>query len=226
MVTNNIINESNVFRVSEDHKVHTELYDDIEVLVVDNFYENPELVRELALTIPATNYTTRGNYPAATINVSYNMLPVVESYRHYIQSYFPNCLSDEYIVGRMSQSSFMVNVMQSDGKEYLPPHIDCPSNVNLASSVFLNTPEECSGGTSFFKNEELTTLLNRPYLNKEQDARILELFKDIYKDDCVGCVEMKYNRMVLYHQNVQHTAFMDYNSFVGDNYRINQMFFI
>ena len=95
MVTNNIINESNVFRVSENHKVHTELYDDIQVLVVDNFYENPDLVKELASIIPATNHTTRESYPAATINVSYNMMPVVESYRYYIQTYFPNCLSDD-----------------------------------------------------------------------------------------------------------------------------------
>lgn len=226
MVTNNIINESNVFRVSKNHKVHTELYDDIQVLVVDNFYENPDLVRELASIIPATNHTTRESYPAATINVSYNMMPVVESYRYYIQTYFPNCLSDDYVEGIMSQSSFMLNVMQSDGKEYLPPHIDCPSEVNLASSVYLNTPEECSGGTAFFKNEELMTLLKQPYLNEGEEDKILGFFKDIYKDDYVGCVEMKYNRMVLYHQNVQHAPFMDYNSFVGDNYRINQMFFI
>ena len=146
---------------------------------------------------PATNHTNRGGYPAAAINVSYNMQPVVETYRHYIQTYFPNCLSDDYITSIMSQASFMVNVMQSDGNEYLPPHTDCPSTTNLASGIFLNTPENCSGGTSFFKD-----------------------------DKYLGYVKMKYNRMILYHQNVQHTAFMDYNSFVGANYRINQMFFI
>ena len=52
MVTNNIINESNVFRVSENHKVHAELYDDIQVLVVDNFYENPDLVKVLSQEYP------------------------------------------------------------------------------------------------------------------------------------------------------------------------------
>lgn len=192
-----IINEGIVFKVSDNHKVQTELFDDIGVLVVDNFYKNPDLVRKLIDDIPATTHTNRGGYPAAAINVSYNMQPVVETYRHYIQTYFPNCLSDDYITSIMSQASFMVNVMQSDGNEYLPPHTDCPSTTNLASGIFLNTPEKCSGGTSFFKDNK--------YL---------------------GYVKMKYNRMILYHQNVQHTAFMDYNSFVGANYRINQMFFI
>ena len=100
------------------------------------------------------------------------------------------------------------------------------SGDNWLPVVYLNTPEECSGGTAFFKNEELMTLLKQPYLNEGEEDKILGFFKDIYKDDYVGCVEMKYNRMVLYHQNVQHAPFMDYNSFVGDNYRINQMFFI
>ena len=74
-----IINEGIVFKVSDDHKVQTELFDDIGVLVVDNFYKNPDLVRKLIDDIPATTHTNRGGYPAAAINVSYNM-PV--SYTH------------------------------------------------------------------------------------------------------------------------------------------------
>tara|TARA_B100000925_G_scaffold252331_1_gene204355 strand:+ start:830 stop:1417 length:588 start_codon:yes stop_codon:yes gene_type:complete len=193
----NIINEDVVFHVSDNHDVDIVKFDDIEILVVDNFYKNPHLVRKLAFDIPATNFTNRNGYPAAQINVSYNMRPVVGIYQYYIQKYFPNCLSDDYIIGIMSQASFMVNVMQSDGNEYLPPHTDCPSFNNLASGIYLNSPEECSGGTSFFKDDE--------YL---------------------GCVDMKYNRMIIYHQNVQHTARMEFNSFVGNTYRINQMFFI
>ena len=69
-----IINEGIVFKVSDDHKVQTELFDDIGVLVVDNFYKNPDLVRKLIDDIPATTHTNRGGYPAAAINVSYNCL--------------------------------------------------------------------------------------------------------------------------------------------------------
>ena len=65
-----IINEGIVFKVSDDHKVQTELFDDIGVLVVDNFYKNPNLIRKLIDDIPATNHTNRGGYPAAAINVS------------------------------------------------------------------------------------------------------------------------------------------------------------
>ena len=68
---------------------------------------------------------------------------------------------------------------------------------NFASGIFLNRDEECSGGTSFFKN-----------------------------DQYLGYVKMKFNRMILYFQNVQHTARMEMNSFVGGNYRISQQFFI
>ena len=92
-----IINEQRRFKVSQDHSVELVNFDDIQVLVVDNFYENPELVRELALMIPATKHTNRSAYPAAMINITYDLRSLVEPYKHYIQTYFPNHLSDEYI---------------------------------------------------------------------------------------------------------------------------------
>ncbi len=192
-----IINEQRRFKVGKEHKVEVVNFDDIEVLVVDNFYENPELVRELALMIPATKHTNRGAYPAAMINITYDLRSLVEPYKHYIQTYFPNHLSDEYIEMCMSQATFMINVMSSDGNEYAPPHIDNPSGDNFASGIYLNKDDECSGGTAFFKN-----------------------------DQYLGYVKMKFNRMILYFQNVQHTARMEMNSFVGGNYRISQQFFI
>ena len=192
-----IINEQRRFKVSQDHSVELVNFDDIQVLVVDNFYENPELVRELALMIPATKHTNRSAYPAAMINITYDLRTLVEPYKHYIQTYFPNHLSDEYIEMCMGQATFMINVMSSDGNEYLPPHIDNPSGNNFASGIYLNEDNECSGGTSFFKN-----------------------------DQYLGYVEMKFNRMIMYLQNVQHTARMEMNSFTGSNYRISQQFFI
>ena len=51
-----IINEGIVFKVSDDHKVQTELFDDIGVLVVDNFYKNPDPVSYTHLTLPTTPY--------------------------------------------------------------------------------------------------------------------------------------------------------------------------
>ena len=194
----NLINESQVFKVGDNHVEGVVKFGDILCVVVDNFYENPQLVRDLTMKIPPTSHTHRGSYPSIMINASYDLRPLTKTYQKYIQKYFPGLQSDDYIAQNLDQANFMVNVMQSDGNEYLPPHIDNPSGVNFASSIYLNLPEECSGGTSFFDND----------------------------GNYLGYVEMKFNRMVLYIQNVQHTARMEFNSFVGGNYRINQQFFI
>ena len=41
-----------------------------------------------------------------------------------------------------------------------------------------------------------------------------------------GMVPMKFNRMVLYLQNVWHTAYVKPGMFTNDVYRLNQQFFI
>jgi len=191
------VNEDFVFKINEDRVEHLQKFGSVEVLVVDSFYKNPHLVRNLAQTIPPSSKIRRGGYPAHTINASYDLSGLGLVYNDYIQRYFPNRLDPEYVVWNLSQATFMVNVMQSFGNEDMNPHIDNPSGNNVASSIYLNTDEECSGGTSFFENDKF-----------------------------LGYVEMKYNRMILYLQNVQHTAYMEEGSFDGKVYRINQQFFI
>ena len=194
----NLINESLVFKVGNNHVESTVHFGNILCVVVDNFYENPKLVRDLALSIPPTSHTHRGAYPSIMINASYDLRPLTKTYQKCIQKYFPGLQSNDYIAQNLDRATFMVNVMQSEGNEYLPPHIDNPSGVNLASTIYLNFPEECSGGTSFFDNDS----------------------------NYLGHVEMKFNRMVIYLQNVKHTAYMERNSFIGSNYRFNQQIFM
>ena len=192
-----LINDHVVFKVNENRDEHIQKFGSIEVLVVDSFYKNPDLVRELCLSIPPTQKRMRGAYPAYTINATYDLTRLGSVYNDYIQRYYPNKLDPEYVAWNLSQATFMVNVMQSFGNEDLDPHIDNQSGNNFASSIYLNTDHECSGGTSFYENDEF-----------------------------LGYVEMRYNRMILYLQNVQHTAYMEEGSFEGNKFRINQQFFI
>ena len=80
-------------------------------------------------------------------------------------------------------------------------------------SIYLNTPEECAGGTSFY-----TKLNDNPpteYVTDSTDSWEL-----------LGIAPMVYNRMVLYIQSVPHTAYVKPGMFTGDLYRLNQQFFI
>ena len=79
----------------------------------------------------------------------------------------------------------------------LTPHTDNPSRENLASSIFLNTPDECAGGTAFYEDGQM-----------------------------LGHVEMKYNRMIMYNQCAEHSGYLPEGSFESDLWRISQQFFI
>ena len=72
----NTINEDEAFEINPDYldEVKVENFDGVRVVVVDNFYKNPHLVRQLALDIPASrNKRIRGMNPAWRINAFYDM---------------------------------------------------------------------------------------------------------------------------------------------------------
>ena len=110
----------------------------------------------------------------------------------------------------------MVNVMQSENLPAVKPHMDNPSGLHFASTIYLNNENESNGGTSFY--EYVGTNVNEPV-----SGYITESTNDW---TMTGMVPMKFNRMVLYLQNVWHTAYVKPGMFTNDVYRLNQQFFI
>ena len=152
----NTINEEETFAVNEDYD--TRLYKfgkaGVHVLVVDNFYKNPHLVRQLALDIPASvNRRIRGGNPALRINAFYELSSLAQPFHHLASEFFPEIMY-QYEPGYMDRSfmnaTFMINVMQSEGLPPLAPHQDNRSGMNLASTIYLNNENESAGGTSFY----------------------------------------------------------------------------
>ena len=73
------VDESIVFKVNENCSENLLQFGDIKVVVVDDFYDNPDLIRDLILSIPATSYTPeRADFPGKQISIRYD--PV--SYTH------------------------------------------------------------------------------------------------------------------------------------------------
>jgi hypothetical protein len=71
-------------------------------------------------------------------------------------------MEDTFVQNCIDHASFLVNVQNSD----LPPrvpHIDNISIGRFASGIFLNTPEECAGGTAFYKyHGEISVDMSNP----------------------------------------------------------------
>lgn len=192
------IDESIVFEINSDIEEFTLDYENVRVVVVDNFYKNPYMVRDLVMNIPVTSYTPlRGSgYTGSTIDILYDMRGLSPHYWKYIKKYFVTKYNSSYIDEFFSKYSFTVNVIQNSNVDSRP-HVD--DTGQFASGIFLNINEEVSGGTSFYT---------------------------IDSGKLIGTVDMKFNRMILYEQCIPHKAYLEEGTFIDDNYRISQQLFI
>tara|TARA_B100001113_G_scaffold272164_1_gene226890 strand:+ start:119 stop:694 length:576 start_codon:yes stop_codon:yes gene_type:complete len=140
-----IIDEATVFQINNiEEQVFEE--EDIRVVVVDNFYKNPDLILDLINTIPASTHTpNRRGFPGNQIDITYNMNFLLDSYIYLIQKYFPDIVSDEYLEEKLNTSTFMVNVLKYN-PSIKEPHIDIDGH--FASGIYFN--KECTGGTAFY----------------------------------------------------------------------------
>lgn len=230
------INEDTIFEINPDYDVLLQNFGPTgqRVVVIDNFYKYPDQVRELALNIPASrNKRIRGNNPAYRINAFYELDSMAWIYDQLARTYFPEIAQmwdSEYMQRSFMNATFMVNVMQTQTLPPICPHMDNTSGVNLASTIYLNNANECNGGTSFYtfggKTHYSDPTVTHTY-DVEGKLPVTKYINDsIYDWEMIGMVPMVFNRMILYNQAMLHTAYVKEGMFVGDNYRLNQQFFI
>jgi len=227
-----LINEDEVFAVNENIKYTTVEFgpSNTKVVIADNFYKNPDLVRNLAIRIPPSkNQRIRNNLPGGRINAFYLMDHMGPIFDRILEKEYPQIwlhFPQGHIKRSFRDSTFMVNVMSDEIMEPRTPHIDHPDFRSFAAMIYLNTPEECSGGTGFYtfdgKDSGTETRLNKT------DNHYTPMFVNGDMGDwkMTNMIEMKYNRMVLYQSKYYHAAYIEKDKFVNGLYRLNQMFFI
>ena len=156
-----LIDESIVFKVNQNYSENLLEFGNIKVVVVDNFYENPDLIRDLILSIPATSYTPeRADFPGKQISIRYDLSSICSIYKRLIGKYFSNTLSPDKIDKVISRHNFLVNVVQSKDRVIIP-HEDNPRG--YASGIYFNTDDECSWGTSFYERNTCVGIAEMKY---------------------------------------------------------------
>lgn len=237
----NFVNELQTFAVNPDYKLSVIEVgpDKAKVAIVDDFYLNPMMVRDLALIIPPSiNERILNNLPygidSGRINAFYLLDHLGPVYDKIIREVFADYAKDydsNYFIESFKRATFMVNVMTSNNLPPRLPHVDFPDKRMLASAIYLNTPDECAGGTAFY------TFGGNQYANEITfSAKTIDVGGKIppdhfVVDDCgdwkkIGMAEMKFNRMVIYSQNLFHSAYVKPGMFTNGTYRLNQQFFI
>lgn len=224
-----IINELEVFEINSNLSATTFTFgpNKSKIVVIDNFYKNPHMVRDLALMIPPTrNSRIIGGLPGLRIDAFYNLEHFAVVFDEIIRNVFlpedQRNLKNSNLDVIFKSATFCVNVLQSTNLPTTVPHVDNREDFRFAATIYLNTPDECNGGTSFYT------------FNGSQEGPIAPNVgkQDHYVTDSVGpwekifLAEMKFNRFVLYEQNILHSAYLKPGMFEDDLYRLVQMFFI
>jgi hypothetical protein len=197
------------------------------VLVVDNFYSDPDYVRSLALSL---NYhRPAGMYPGFFAFVSISTQPLLD----FVNPLLRKAAGRELIFTPYYQDDLAFASITKRGAELVAaqrkPHYD--DFCDYAGLVYLNPPEQCSGGTSFWRHratglelatqgegaQSLPALLAR-FGATDERSLVKRILGESNPDAAQGyptesnsvwelteVIPMRYNRFVLYDSLLFHT---------------------
>ena len=175
------------------------------IVVVDDFYNNPDEVREFALSLP---FEVVGNYPGKRTE---NFLD--ESTKSDIEYYIGEAVSDWSVEGEGCYTgAFQLTTKENSSWV----HVD--DGTNWAGVLYLTPDAPVSGGTGFFRSKLDGSLTS-------QTGKLSEnVFSDMKYWEKVSEVGNVYNRLILFRGDQWHTS-LDYfgtNKYDG---RLTQVFF-
>ena len=170
------------------------------LIIIDNFYSDPHAVRELAIQ---TSYidVRRLNYPGLQSDHSFYDQHIIKKFQEAIGEEIDNDV-ESFTFGKF-------RFMSEESGSRIKIHVD--GLTEWTGLVYLNTPPQCEGGTSFYKHK--TTGLEGPPPAEEMHrygfASALDFERKIIERQSLdlNCwtetmfVGMKFNRLVLFRGN-------------------------
>lgn len=224
------------------------------IVIVDDFYKNPDEVRDLALKsekkrekhlidgLPGQRVFLE------TSEVKKNLKPLFDKYC------LDNSLWSKHTHQRMYEFKwdavgFMCNIMNCnsvlDDPWRMMPHQDCyfqdfTGDLNqFGVVIYLNTPEECHGGTNLYSYKGMMSLPYNvmSYIDKPEGfddevtkpEQVYPYIREWLYGDREWRVEyeaeMVYNRCIFYESDVMHSPNIHHGMFTEYD-RVNQVFFL
>jgi len=208
--------------------------DNISLVIIDDFYENPDDVRDFAANLPRKS---KEDFPNIVTGIhkrricEYNPLIKIS-----LKSIYDLLTSGNYWTvekdhdnfnRKWDMMDFLCNIMREDEMTGGCPHMD-NIDVQWGSVIYLNTPKECAGGTGFFSYRGKMTAdkVDMIPCDIEGKGDVEDwVSRDIGPWKLEAEVEMKYNRMVLYEAKYLHSQIFKKGMF-NEFDRINQVFFM
>ncbi len=174
------------------------------LIVVEDFYVDPEAVRQRALACDYPPVTGPRTFPG----------------RNGAEPFLPpdldrmiSMLLGEKVVScarpRSFHGSFRITMADEESRYHV--HVD-PSYLCWVGVLYLNPPEQCRGGTAFYRHKELE--LDRTPPQEELEARGYPDLATLLAQDGpepdkwehLMTVPMRFNRLILYRPWIWHSA--------------------
>ena len=187
----------------------------LNTLIVDDFYQNVDDVREFALS---QDFSVKGNYPGNRTKSF-----ATEGLREYLNNLI------RPVAGEITfWSDDEYNGAYQYTTQYERSWIHADSNTSWAALVYLTPDAPISGGTGLFRHKR-TGLESSPTLpNGDRDDKLLDSIyvdsQDLTKWEMTDRLANKYNRMVMYRGDLFHMS-LDYFGTNKENGRLFQTFF-
>lgn len=193
------------------------------ILTIDNFLKNPEVLQKIASQQLFEKTPSNKNGSPGWISITNLKFEQIITTVKY--------LSDNYFdVFHNNKTSLQFNLFEGGMPcKYtsILPHVD---QSLCAFQIYLNNPEDCYGGTNFYRHKESGLDVNVEYLDsnfKETESYLK--FKDYFNEEnnnnyntildsrqindsvweVMQRVEMKYNRLVVYPSYIFHSAYIE-----------------
>ena len=167
------------------------------LIIVDDFYPNPDEIRKIALSCDYPEITVKRTFPGRNSSANH-IVPGLDRVISHILS--------EPAVGSTDPNSlhgfFRITLEGEKGR--FGVHVDATSS-QWVGVIYLNTPEQCQGGTSLFRHKGLG-LDRTPQNQEELEAYGASSIRDLLEKDGndpskwehLMMVPMRYNRLVIY----------------------------
>jgi hypothetical protein len=198
----------------------------IPTVVVDDFLQDPERVRQIVGSMPATNWKLE---PGSRNFVDYYdcRLRIPIRYPNKVVAAAQRAVHQVYgEKTRPSDPSVDVNwfrQIKNRRADFAVPHADITENVNRSFTcvLYLNRPDECSGGTAFFRCRKTDSLVfDEAYARLvTTDPAMSETGLDYWPEknqdewEKVGVIDMLPGRLVIFPSEYFHAAYHPQDSF-------------
>lgn len=181
----------------------------VNLVVVDNFYDNPDEVREFAL---AQQFEVRGNYPGLRTKSFLNdsQRAVIDALLRYPAGGVTDWLLDENSDGYTGA----FQICTQNDRTWI--HSDY--NNMWAGVCYLTPDAPISGGTALYMHKQSGERESVGNTDHGEDAR------DYTKWEVVDRIGNIYNRLILYPGNMYHASLDYFGSNLNDG-RLFQTFF-